>query len=65
MIINGLDVAFPYQPYNVQHAIMSMALSVLKGGVNALPEAPTGSGKTLAVLCATLAWLAGRRSEVS
>ena len=56
--IAGLDVLFPpgRSPFASQKAVISQALSALRGGTNGLLESPTGTGKTLALLAATLSW---------
>ena len=54
--INGIEVKFPFQPYQVQHDYMSKVIEALQKGENAVLESPTGTGKTLSLLCAALAW---------
>ena len=55
--VRGLDVEFPFAPYDSQLVFMEKVIQTLqKQGTNALLESPTGTGKTLCLLCATLAW---------
>ena len=54
--INGIQVKFPFKPYQVQHDYMSKVIEALQKGENAVLESPTGTGKTLSLLCAALAW---------
>ncbi len=61
--INGYDVAFPYQPYQIQKNYMSKVISCLDNSENGLLESPTGTGKTLSLLCSSLAWLTKRKQE--
>ena len=56
----GLEVYFPFKPYQCQVDFMTKVIKALNNGENALLESPTGTGKTLSLLCA-LAWL--RESE--
>ncbi len=57
MLIEGIEVYFPYNPYKPQIEYMKYVIKTLKTGNNALLESPTGTGKTLCLLCATLAWV--------
>lgn len=59
--IRGIEVEFPFKPYDVQLDYMTKVIESLQTGNNAILESPTGTGKTLCLLCATLAW---RRSEI-
>eukprot|EP00127_Corallochytrium_limacisporum_P001321 Clim_evm11s51 gene=Clim_evmTU11s51 len=59
--INGLEVAFPFQPYRCQSIYMEKVITALQNGQNALLESPTGTGKTLSLLCATLEWRRQRK----
>ncbi|KAL0491908.1 Fanconi anemia group J protein [Acrasis kona] len=63
--INGVDVEFPYKPYNAQIALMGKIIKTLShqdapansdNGHHAILESPTGSGKSLSLLSASLAW---------
>eukprot|EP00189_Rhodosorus_marinus_P000603 CAMPEP_0113958386 /NCGR_PEP_ID=MMETSP0011_2-20120614/3387_1 /TAXON_ID=101924 /ORGANISM="Rhodosorus marinus" /LENGTH=960 /DNA_ID=CAMNT_0000969235 /DNA_START=152 /DNA_END=3031 /DNA_ORIENTATION=- /assembly_acc=CAM_ASM_000156 len=60
--VSGLDVNFPFTPYECQKVYMEHVVQALQMGSNALLESPTGTGKTLCLLCAVLAW---RESFVS
>ncbi|BET01051.1 Novel helicase-like [Nesidiocoris tenuis] len=55
--IEGVDVAFPFKPYDVQEVYMSKVIKTLNQRSVAALESPTGTGKTLSLLCSTLAWL--------
>ena len=54
--LRGVQIHFPFQPYQCQQAYMGKVLDALNAGENALLESPTGTGKTLCLLCSTLAW---------
>ena len=54
--LHGVDVAFPYDAYACQLALMDRTIAALSSATHALLESPTGTGKTLSMLCATLAW---------
>ncbi|XP_071807478.1 regulator of telomere elongation helicase 1-like [Asterias amurensis] len=53
---NGVNVEFPFDPYDCQNDYMSKVIECLQSGTNGILESPTGTGKTLCLLCATLAW---------
>lgn len=55
--LHGVDVRFPFEPYEVQKAYMEKVIECLQNGVNGILESPTGTGKTLCLLCSSLAWL--------
>ncbi|CAH0392404.1 unnamed protein product [Bemisia tabaci] len=55
--INGVDVTFPFEPYQVQLDYMKKVIECLQLRTNAVLESPTGTGKTLSLLCSSLAWL--------
>jgi len=54
--INGIDIDFPFEPYQCQIQYMQKVIECLQKGKNGVLESPTGTGKTLCLLCATLAW---------
>ncbi|GFE53474.1 DNA repair protein [Babesia ovis] len=54
-IIDGVEVRFPYAPYQSQTVFMETVIKAVKNGKNALLESPTGTGKTLSLICSTLA----------
>lgn len=54
--INGIDVEFPYQPYELQINYMKSVIRSCQTGEYALLESPTGTGKTLSLLCSVLSW---------
>ena len=57
LLIEGIDIYFPYKPYPPQEKYMEKVILTLKnkGNISAL-ESPTGTGKTLCLLCSVLAW---------
>ncbi|KAH9250102.1 hypothetical protein BASA81_012149 [Batrachochytrium salamandrivorans] len=61
--IRGVQVAFPYTPYEVQRVLMERAIEALQTNSNALLESPTGTGKSLSLLCASLAWQKSAKYE--
>ncbi|GAU92233.1 hypothetical protein RvY_04341 [Ramazzottius varieornatus] len=56
-VIRGIEVNFPFEPYEIQINYMEKVIEALQTKSNALLESPTGTGKTLCLLCASLAWL--------
>ncbi|XP_059118123.1 regulator of telomere elongation helicase 1 isoform X2 [Peromyscus eremicus] len=65
VVLNGVTVDFPFQPYQCQQEYMTKVLECLQKGVNGILESPTGTGKTLCLLCTTLAWQEHLRDAVS
>ncbi|KAM6147781.1 regulator of telomere elongation helicase 1 [Erethizon dorsatum] len=65
IVLNGVTVDFPFQPYQCQQEYMSKVLECLQKKVNGILESPTGTGKTLCLLCTTLAWREHLRDTVS
>jgi regulator of telomere elongation helicase 1 len=64
IVINGIEVLFPYKPYECQILYMEKVIESCKTGKYAILESPTGTGKTLCLLCASLAWLKAKRQEL-
>ena len=62
--ILGIEVYFPYQPYENQILYMQKVIEALKKNCIAALESPTGTGKTLCLLCASLAYLKHIREEL-
>ena len=62
--IEGIEVIFPYEPYQNQIIYMSKVIEALSKGEIAGLESPTGTGKTLCLLCSSLAWLKYKRNEM-
>ncbi|XP_051040427.1 regulator of telomere elongation helicase 1 isoform X1 [Phodopus roborovskii] len=65
VVLNGVTVDFPFQPYPCQQEYMTKVLECLQKKVNGILESPTGTGKTLCLLCTTLAWREHLRDSVS
>ncbi|XP_050999969.1 regulator of telomere elongation helicase 1 [Acomys russatus] len=65
VVLSGVTVDFPFQPYQCQQEYMTKLLECLQKKVNGILESPTGTGKTLCLLCATLAWREHLRNAVS
>ncbi|KAK3864798.1 hypothetical protein Pcinc_029539 [Petrolisthes cinctipes] len=63
VVLEGVPVRFPFEPYEVQQAYMSKVLRCLQNGDNGILESPTGTGKTLCLLCSTLGWLEVKKAE--
>ncbi len=57
VIIEGIEVIFPYTPYFSQIEYMKKVIIALNEGNYAALESPTGTGKTLCLLTACLAWI--------
>ncbi|CAH8861910.1 unnamed protein product [Trichobilharzia szidati] len=57
ILVSGVEIDFPYKPYDCQLEYMTKVLLSLNEGKHAILESPTGTGKTLCLLCASLAWL--------
>lgn len=62
--IRGVNVNFPFPPYDIQVNYMDKVLECLQNGHNGVLESPTGTGKTLSLLCSTLAWLELKKAQV-
>lgn len=65
LLIRGVPVQFPFEPYDIQRVYMEKVIACLQDGVNGILESPTGTGKTLCLLCATLAWAESVKAELS
>ena len=64
ILIDGINIKFPYKPYEVQIEYMKRLIElcstkIIKNNYEGLAalESPTGTGKTLSLLCSLLAWL--------
>ncbi|XP_059047807.1 regulator of telomere elongation helicase 1 homolog [Achroia grisella] len=64
IMISGIPVNFPFDPYDVQKAYMEKVIESLQNNTNALLESPTGTGKTLSLLCSSLAWLLVKKAQL-
>jgi regulator of telomere elongation helicase 1 len=53
---HGIEVNFPYEPYECQNAYISKCLEAMISGTHAVLESPTGTGKTLCLLSAVLSY---------
>nr|XP_021188467.2 regulator of telomere elongation helicase 1 homolog [Helicoverpa armigera] len=64
VMICGIPVTFPFEPYEVQKDYMQRVIESLQNNTNALLESPTGTGKTLSLLCSSLAWLLVKKAQL-
>lgn len=64
VMISGIPVSFPFEPYDVQKTYMERVIESLQNSTNALLESPTGTGKTLCLLCSSLAWLLVKKAQL-
>lgn len=64
VMISGIPVNFPFEPYEVQKVYMERVIESLQNNTNALLESPTGTGKTLSLLCSSLAWLLVKKAQL-
>lgn len=64
IMISGIPVSFPFEPYEVQKCYMEKVITSLQNNTNALLESPTGTGKTLSLLCSSLAWLLVKKAQL-
>ena len=62
--ILGIEIYFPYEPYENQKLYMKKVIEALQAKGIAGLESPTGTGKTLCLLCASLAYLKHIREEL-
>ncbi|KAL4484221.1 hypothetical protein ABPG72_003505 [Tetrahymena utriculariae] len=60
---HGVDILFPFKPYQIQEDYMRSIIEALNSKSNALLQSPTGTGKTLSLLCACLGWLRQKRAS--
>uniref|UniRef100_A0A0P4WD16 Regulator of telomere elongation helicase 1 homolog n=1 Tax=Scylla olivacea TaxID=85551 RepID=A0A0P4WD16_SCYOL len=65
VLLNGVQVRFPFEPYGVQTTYMTKVIECLQNGTNGILESPTGTGKTLCLLCSSLAWLETTKAKFS
>ncbi|KAF5297275.1 hypothetical protein FQA39_LY12114 [Lamprigera yunnana] len=63
VVIRGIHVSFPYEPYELQKEYMNKVIECLQEETNGVLESPTGTGKTLSLLCASLAWLTVKKAQ--
>lgn len=61
--VKGVQVSFPFEPYQCQVTYMEKVMECLQTNVNGILESPTGTGKTLCLLCSSLAWLESRKAQ--
>ena len=62
--ILGIEIYFPYEPYENQILYMKKVIEALQTNGMAGLESPTGTGKTLCLLCACLGYLKHLRDEL-
>ena len=62
--ILGIEIFFPYKPYENQILYMKKLIETFQSKGIAGLESPTGTGKTLCLLCASLAYLKHLREEL-
>ncbi|XP_014290418.1 regulator of telomere elongation helicase 1 homolog [Halyomorpha halys] len=60
--IEGIEVDFPFEPYEEQVKYMTKVIECLENRKFGVLESPTGTGKTLSLLCSTLSWLRTQKS---
>ena len=64
LILSGIEVYFPYDPYPNQKIYMEKVIEACQKNTIAGLESPTGTGKTLCLLCASLAYLRHERQRL-
>ena len=64
LILCGIEVFFPYEPYPNQKIYMEKVIEACKKNTIAGLESPTGTGKTLCLLCSSLAYLRHERQRL-
>ena len=64
LILSGIEVFFPYEPYPNQKTYMEKVIEACKNKEIAGLESPTGTGKTLCLLCASLVYLKYERERI-
>ena len=62
--ILGIEIYFPYEPYENQILYIKKVIEALQTRGMAGLESPTGTGKTLCLLCACLGYLKHLREEL-
>mmetsp|Transcript_17607 Transcript_17607/g.38535 ORF Transcript_17607/g.38535 Transcript_17607/m.38535 type:complete len:932 (-) Transcript_17607:928-3723(-) len=69
VVINGVPIEFPFQPYQIQEEYMRQILLAIEPTGpeyvygNALLESPTGTGKTLSILCSLLGYIEHQKKQ--
>ena len=56
LIVDGIEVKFPFEPYPSQEVYIHKVVTSLKKEFDAVLESPTGTGKTLCLLTAVLSF---------
>ena len=56
LIVDGIEVKFPFEPYPSQEIYIHKVVTSLKKEFDAVLESPTGTGKTLCLLTAVLSF---------
>ncbi|XP_063978683.1 regulator of telomere elongation helicase 1 homolog [Diachasmimorpha longicaudata] len=64
IVINGIQVTFPFPPYKVQEDYMAKVIECLQNKKHGVLESPTGTGKTLSMLCSSLSWLLVKKAQL-
>ena len=72
IIIDGIEIYFPYPPYECQLKYMTKGKYLFDSVIEALNnksiaalESPTGTGKTLCLLCSALGWVNAKRKQLN
>lgn len=62
--IRGVEINFPFEPYDIQKIYMEKVIECLQNEENGVLESPTGTGKTLSLLCSSLGWLTMKKAQI-
>jgi regulator of telomere elongation helicase 1 len=62
--LNGIEVNFPFEPYECQQNYMKAVIDCLIQKKNGILESPTGTGKTLCLLCSSISWLLAAKADM-
>lgn len=64
LTLSGIELNFPFEPYECQKAYMKCVLDSIIQRKHAILESPTGTGKTLCLLVSSVSWLIAAKADM-